>query len=353
MSTAQADCGDVDGELDRALQAVLLADAGAARAALVAVEATLACDDSHTPAQLARMFLLDAAVMSFEGEESSANLSFRAAQRLEPSVWVDALGPRMREAYERAGQEQSEYGTLVVQASSDWDTRLDTRWVRGEERVPAGLYVVQITRGDDIGFGRIVAVSEGETHTLAPTLPTSPSIDEAVDPTESGDAVSSEVPPDAADDSGFMWTLGGGVSTSLGTALSGTLDTGLQVAEPAVKVTLPVELGGRVQTASVWVHPRIGIGTLLGGKYLYALDDGVHAQVWAVRLNVSAGARLSAVDVGGSVGLSYPGRLCARGLVGFALGEGPGFAELRAGADLGTGGRVEPAAALMAGVRIR
>lgn len=356
MSGTAHACEDFSEAVDWALQNLMEIKTAEARTALDAAEDALACNPSLGPETLARFFIVDGAAAVFEGDPDSAALSFVAAHRLDANVWLDVLGPKIRQEYDAAQDRFDPVSDLTVQAAPGWTVWLDGGVLNGRAQVHAGLHVVQIVAGEWTSYGRVVYINPGQNETLVPDLPVVPDTPTppATDPSER-DAIARTTPrpsrPSSEPPAARPWalTLDGAVSANLGQALEATLADGTQLAEPANKLTIPVQAGVRFRTGSWWMHPRLGVAPLVGGQFLFGTQDGARGVPYALLLSAAAGAQVGQIDVGGQLVMTDPSRLGARMVGGTGLGQTPLTAELRAGLDLGTANRWEPAAALALG----
>lgn len=329
-------CEDVEQQLGWATEGLIEADAAEARSALDLAEAGLGCGPVASRATLARFFLLDGAIAALEGDAEGTTAAFAAARRIDASVWVDALGSRLK-AQHAAATGTGETGVVDVEAPG-WEAHWDGVPGVFPADVPAGLHVVQVVGDDGVAFGRVVWVAPGESLVvssgLGPRAVAAPPAAAEVPPRPGGDAPAP-----------LAFAFGVGVQGAFGGELTGERD-GDAVSEPATKLTVPLDVGVVVRAGPLWLRPTVGIAPLLGGKFLYAAEAGAGASGFAALAELAAGGSAGAVDAGGLVGIAWPGRIAARALVGLPGVVGPLGPELRLGADLGTAGRVEPAASL-------
>jgi hypothetical protein len=336
-----ADCEAPAIAIEDALAKVLHGDLVAARTAFWRAEADLKCGTPATPEVLARLWIVEGAIFTFEGDPVSAADSFAAAGRVSPDTWYDALGPDLRAA-----------ALAATAASPKAQGRLALDPPRGEPYVvwidgtasptPAsvaeGMHVVQIGESGTVAIARTVYVGEGETvnidHSLADRTPTV-----IVEPVVVEPIVIEPVVVRDDGDSGPYGHLGVGGDLALGRPLATSDDA----AEPGVKFGLPVEMGVGLTSGSLWARVVLSAAPLLGGHYLYASDGTVNASRFALGGHAAAGVALDALDLGVSAGIAWPGRITARAIAGVGLGDLPLRVEARLGANLATERAAEPA----------
>lgn len=343
VGQAQAGCEDLAQQVQWAEEEVLEVNPDAARSALELAEEALGCGSRQPPAQLARLFLVDGATSALQGDGPAAADAFAAAARTDAATWIDALGPKMRAQYDTAAAAPTEVGEVDVEAPG-WDLLLNGKPAPFPTEVTAGLHIVQVADGDELVFGRVVWVVPGEVQLLTPDLPERAAKPEPV--------VAVVEPESEPKERGVALSAGIGALAAFGQPLDGVQADGTEVSEPGVKLTLPIELGVVVRSGGAWVRPVVGLAPLVGGRFLFATDEGAGASGFALLADLSAGVGLGSLDVGGAVGIAYPGRIGLRGLAGIGLGDTPLFGELRAGVNVGTGGRVEPAVGLAVSARV-
>lgn len=330
-------CEDVEQQLGWATEGLIEADADEARSALDLAESGLGCGAVASPATLARFFLLDGATAALGGDRAATQDAFAAARRIDASVWVDALGARLREQHQ-AATGSGETGRVDVEAVG-WEVRWDGVVATFPADVPAGLHVVQVVGDGEVAFGRVVWLEPGEELVVSSGLPPK----QAAAPQ---DVVEVPARPSGGEPGPVALAFGVGVQGAFGDALSGERAGGEAVTEPGTKLTVPIDVGVVVTAGPLFVRPALGIAPLVGGKFLYATDDGAGASGLALLGELAVGAAAGSVEAGGLVGVAWPGRIAARGLVGLPEVVGPLGPELRLGVDLGTAGRVQPAGSL-------
>ena len=337
-------CEDLPQNVAWAQEEVLEVNEDAARQLLGTAEKGIGCGSPQSPEDLARFFLVDGATAAMEADTPAMQDAFAAAARISADTWIEALGPKMRSEYEAAAALPVSTGTIEV-ASEGWETRLNGKLSTFPAKVPAGLHVVEIVDDDRVAFGRIVWVLAGEVQVLEPGLPERK--------TEPAGPVVVEAPVKSpSDDPVARLSVGLGAAAAFGQGLSGVTSDGDPVDEPGMKLTFPLEIGAVIQAETLWIRPAIGLAPLVGGRFLFATEDGAGTSGFAVLADLSAGVGAGDVDVGGLIGIRYPGRIALRGLGGLPLGDTPLFAELRAGVNVATGGRVEPAFGLGLSARV-
>ncbi len=340
LASSAFGCEDVNERVQFALEEVFEVNPDAARRQLDEAEAALACGDRLTGRDIARMFLVEAAVAQLERDPGAMADALASAHQVDPELWIDELGPKMRADYEAAAA--AERGTAEIRVDAPgWEIWVDGALRDSPAEVPAGLHVVQVVDQGAVYAGARVWVVPGETYDFRPGLPARGPAPEAV--------VEASTPAPAAS----AWLYAGvGAAAAVGSALSGVTAAGERVAEPATKITVPVELGGVFRYKAVWARPAVGLAPLVGGHYLYAADGGAGASPFGILGSVAAGWTDRTWQVGGLAGVSYPGRIAARALAGRPIGATPLFVEARGGVNVGTSGRLEPAGGLAASVRL-
>ena len=153
-------CPDPVQTLLDAEQAVVEARLDDADAALGAFDESLGCAGWQDSEALARAWLAEAVLRTFEGDEDAAAEAFAAARRASSSTWVPAYGEPLKEVW-LAAEDPPETGTLAssVELPSEWT------WVDGEAvelpiEVAAGLHAIQIIPlAGNPRYGRMVVVS--------------------------------------------------------------------------------------------------------------------------------------------------------------------------------------------------
>lgn len=341
-SAIAADCAPDDGVFS-ALQALLLGDDAAARTSLDAAERAYACSGPAAPDTLARMWILDGALLQREGDLEAAGDSYAAAARVAPGVWLPDLGSELHDAYVSA-EAPPELGSLeLTPAPGQRQVWVDGRPLLKPE-LGAGLHLVQVggPEGEQAEFAEIVWVGPGVAKLVETGLETvAPPAELEPEP-----AVVGAAPRTPSEPSALAWHVALGASTALGTELANAGQV-----EPAVKLAFPVEASLGLRLGSGWVRGQAGIAGLVGGQYLSRLSNG---NTLAVPIRVElAGAGGVAVDTlhfGALAGVHWPSRLAGRLVGGWRAPSGPWLAELRLGADLPTERSPEPAVELVFGV---
>lgn len=156
-------CPDPAQSLLNAEAAVVEARLDDADAALGDFDEALGCAGWQDADVLARAWLAEAVLRTFEGDELAAREAFAAARRASSTTWVSAYGDPLKEVWLSA-EDPPERGTLAssVELPSEWT------WVDGEAvelpiEVAAGLHAIQIIPlAGKTRYGRMVVVSEGK-----------------------------------------------------------------------------------------------------------------------------------------------------------------------------------------------
>ncbi len=333
-------CGSLLDEVDEAQRALLLMDVGAARDALARAEATLACGWAEDRELLGRFWLVEGALLTFEGDADAAADSFRAAHRVAPTLWLVDLGPALLQAYEAAAAAGPGSGRIEAKdLDPAYLVRIDGLPLQGDS-VDAGLHVVQVGFREVL-FGQVVYVLENQTSLLELDLPRL-----TPEPTATtGDEVPSATARRRYRPSTVHAALG--LAGSTGEALARRTADGDRAEEPGAKLRVPVEVGVVPRWRGAWGRATLGGGPLLGGRLLYQGDDGVRATAWPLTCALAAGGAIGPVDVGAQLGVLLPSRWTAGGVASVELG-GAWAAEARLGVDLHAARGLEPAGALLA-----
>lgn len=343
LTAAAWACDPLDDGLDRVLASLLDVRLAEAASALEATSPSLACGVPATPAQAARLFLLDGALASLQGRSADAADAFAAAARADASLWLDALGPALRAQRDAAAaRPPGGRGTLVVRPP-EVDVRVDgAEWVG--QTLAAGLHLVQAQGADGaVGFGRVLLVQPDTeqvvtTGLVPPAPPPAPLAVAAPAPA----APEAARPPRAGPTPELL--AGVGATAWFGRDLSGHDRAGELLEERALKVLAPIEVAGELGLGPAWLRVAGSAGPLLGGRLLYGVDGEWTGSAWAFGGELGAGVRAAGFSLGATGGVALPGRLAARLVAGRRLG--PVRAELRGGANVATSGALEPAGGL-------
>lgn len=325
-----ARCQEPAAQVDTALRLVRSLDLKGARTHLSMAEEALGCSAPATPEVLARMWMVEGFHAVLSGNPSAASDPFAAAARLAPSVWVDDFGDEMRAAWDAAQalENKGEASLLLAPSLSNaWRVYVDGAQTTSSPVVVApGLHAVQVAAKDaPASFARVVLLSVGESTSLEHGLP--------------------ERPPKPKPATTAAMHLGIGADIAAGADQS-TLLNGETLTEPGLKIVVPFEVGVRVGHGNGWGRVALDGGPLTNGRYLYAGESEPEFTSWAVGGSLSGGYNLKGTDLGALVGLSDPSRMRLRALSRIPIASGTGV-ELRAGVNLATGGRVEPAGTVL------
>jgi hypothetical protein len=324
LALASEECLPADEVLAQAEQHLLLLEADLARAELATMADQLDCA-WWSAEQLARHQLLTGAVAHLEGRQRRAAEAFRFAARAQPDVWIDNLGPELRQVYEQANQRDRELGTLDVQGlPRDGQVRVDGALVQLPVEVEEGEHLLQLGLADaeTASQGRWMIVVPGQRSVL------------------------DVAPSDTTElQGGLHLHVGAGVALTMGESIDATLQ-GEAVSEPATKSGLPLELGVGWRTDRLWLRGQGHVAPLLGGGLLYLDGDGgvARARV-AVGAAVAGGWSTGRFDLGLLGGVHVPSRGSIRAVLGVRPADDL-VLELRVGADVHTVRGLEPGVGL-------
>lgn len=323
FAAAQATCPDAATLADEAVQALLEVDYEGATSGIEEAERGLLCGGFAPPETVARVWQIRGALAVFDGDEAEAAAWIVPAAAAAPDALEPALGPRVREAWEEAMTVVR--GSTIIVEPDTTGRRVAVDGLEGPlpARVPAGRHLVQVGVGEEVAFRRIVEVPEAIGVVVTTGLVPLPDPEPTVD--------------DEAGAASVGLHLGLGAGLGLGAKLTGQAEPGEPIpTEPAVKVSLPLEVGLRIEPGAVWLRVAAQAAPLIGGQLLYAASDGSEASLPALLGGYGAGgARVGDIRLGALVGARLPGRLSARGVAGFPLGERVAL-EARLGVDLPT-----------------
>ena len=172
-SPAHAECEEPVSQLDSAQRAVLSADLDGARQHIDRALAALGCMEGVAdPSLLARIWLVEGALATFEGDEAGAALAWAAAHRVSPALWIEDYGMRLRRAYDAASA--FEPGTGVVTLDPPLGAAegfIDGPWAVFPADTQAGLHAIQVVspEGETV-FGGVVFVGEGSNNRVTTGL---------------------------------------------------------------------------------------------------------------------------------------------------------------------------------------
>jgi hypothetical protein len=304
-------------------------DLGAAEASLKRLEEELGCGYLSSE-QVFRLHAAEGVLAALRRADDDASASFVAARRLGPMPDMAPFGGSVAAAWIDA-VEPTGTGTLSFEPALG---RAWTVWVDGARSaapvvVPAGLHVVQVGASrDDVRFGRVVWVADGDLAVLAAGLPEAPGASTAP---RSGPRVS--------------WLAAVGAQLAFGPARALTLD-GEARSQASARVAAPVEVGVSVSSGALWARGVAVLAPQLNGRLVYATGDGVPgATAWAWGADAGGGARWGRFGLGLTAGARLPSRLSARLVAPIGLVEGWSI-EPAVGVYAPTSGSVEPLAGL-------
>lgn len=328
--------------VEAAEQALIEADLAATDLKLRELEASLACGGLAETELLGRLWLVEAAWLTMQGDTDAAGDSWRAAAAVAPGRWLDDYGVNLRRAYEQATARPSDdVATLTLDPPLfRWIGAIDGQIVDFPVTVPAGLHLVQVGPDQDhVAFARMLVAFSSAPSVVVTGL---------VEPTdEPGPVVAAPVPEPVLED---RFPVG---VVSLYTAVGADLAFGRSVSrgeadEPAVKVLLPFQTGvvlrpsgpDRIQT---WFRLTADAGLLVGGDFLHTDAYGDATTPAALGTQVAAGAASGRTDMGLLVGYQWPDRVPIRGVIAARLRQAPVQIEGRLGLNAAFGRNPEPA----------
>lgn len=343
MASAQ-DCPSRDDRLDlmdAAERSLVEADVEAAETSRRELEAALGCGAVANPELLARMWLVEGALLTLAGDEATAAASWQAAARVSPGTWNPDLGDMLRTTYESALQ-TSASGSTPLSIEPElfrWIGAVDGEVItRFPITVDPGLHLVQVgANEDDVRFARIV-MAFPDTPVVVVTGLVEPTKDEPRPaPTAVTPSPEAEPPPPPIEHPPV--TLHAAVGSAIGLGRpSDTTD------EPAVKILVPIETGLVFRPVqAVWIRGAIRAGQLLNGEFAYSDSFGDATSPTSLGFDLAGGLGARQGDLGLLAGYHWPGRVAFRGTVAVQLGSLPAAIEGRIGMDVLTGGAPETA----------
>ncbi|MBX2797898.1 MAG: hypothetical protein KTR31_09525 [Myxococcales bacterium] len=348
-AASAADSCDPDAHVQDALAAVISGDHDRGAAALEEARKAFSCGDVADRQGLARFWLVDGAVSLAGGDAISAKDALGAARTLAPDVWLPDLSDDVRTAWSASDPSEGRGALVFEPALGVREVWVDGAQVVGLAEVTAGAHLVQVGTGTGgVAFADLVFVS--------PSL--SVRVNTGLQPVSAPPAQVAEPSRDRRDppplvtseDDGFdvIVQLVTGAGVSFGDAL-----TAGELEEPAVKVTVPLELAAGVRAGSLMARVHAGSAWLTQGDYLAESGAGGIVNS-AFRADVGASLAFTSGSLHGGVlgGVQWPGRIATRALVGL-VPAGPAFLELRGGVNVATERSVEPAVELFVGVELR
>lgn len=297
-------------------------------------EVALACGEVVAPEVLGKLWVVSGVLAWFDGRTDEARRLLVAGQALAPGAWDPRFGQELTGVWSEIEPSSGE-GIILLrpELGEGWQVAVDGG--ADARTVPAGLHLFQVHDAGAVQFGKVVYVPPGETVALSHTLPSVPPSKRVIEaplpgaPTPSEGAVAASL------------SVGVGVDLAGGSRLDSEGFT-----EPSGKLSVPVELGVRVEGGGLWFRSAAAMGPLVGGSYLYASDGVASRSVLGVGGHVAGGLQVGAIDLGLLAGVQWPSRIPVRAVVGLPLGEAPLRLEARAGLNIATGSRVEGAGTL-------
>ncbi|MEZ4239041.1 MAG: hypothetical protein R3F59_23385 [Myxococcota bacterium] len=341
------DCPDRLARLDMieaAEQKLLEADLAGADLGLRSLEKALGCGSLAESDLLARMWLLEGAWLTLQGDPQAAVDSWRAAARVAPGRWVDAYGPELREAYDEAVAAPSPEETARIHLDPPlfrWIGAVDGHIQNFPARVEPGLHVVQVGPGeDDIRYARVlVAFPEAPSVVVTGLVEPTNAFDEASQPGDDGKPY--KPPKDPIPPANLSLYTAVGSALALGRGVDGARGAS---AEPGVKLTLPLETGFTVRPGSRAFVRLAGTAALLvGGEFQFDDAHGAGHSPAAVGASLTGGAWSGLGDMGLLVGYQWPDRIPVRGVLAGRLPRFPLQVEGRLGMNAAFGRTPEPA----------
>lgn len=348
------DCPDPAAEIAVAEQLVLYADVAGGTAALQQAEAAFGCSAPASPLVLARMWLVEGALLTDTGEPDSAAAAFAAARRLAPGLWIDALGVVKRRDYENAA---TPVGTgQVVLDLPDVDS--GTAWVDGTEasvpiRLPAGEHLVQYGSDNKAWFEKMVLVSADQVlHVTVPAPPERMSPPPAPDPAPVANRTQPTATPAPPPPVEKRPGTHGYAHSALGAdlAFGGSLGdvTHARPTDPQTTIMLPIEIGGGVEGRLGWIRAVAVVAPVLSGELVYTAVGGERQDSpVAAGVYLAGGLSIGPCDFGVLAGARWPTQGTTRLLVAFNVPGVPIQVEARVGANVALDGLLQPAASMV------
>lgn len=355
-----ADCADPVDEVARAEDLVLFADLEGTRSALGRVEQALGCSGPAEPLLLGRMWLVEGALYADSGDVTSAAVSFAAAGRVAPGLWIEALGPERKKVYDASQPKAPEKSGQVAVDAPPGVT--GTIWVDGLSRtdplvLPAGVWLIQFGADGLASFARIVLVAPDQVlHVEVPPAPMAQGEASALTQAAAATEPSPPARPVAAPDPAVppaaragTWAyphLAVGVDLTFGGSLAQAFQ--LERTEPATIVTVPVELGGGAAGRLAWVRAAASVAPVFAGRIVYTSPDGVAERPgFSVGGHIAGGLSAGPMDFGLLGGYEWPGRAVTRATVGLNVPGAPVAVEVRGGVEVLADGSLKPAASVV------
>jgi hypothetical protein len=320
--------------LDEAERALVEADLDTTDLKLRELEAALACGPLAEGELLGRLWLVEAAWLTMQGDGLAAGDSWRAAARVAPGRWVENFGKQLRESYEAATSE-APVGTATISLDPPlfrWVGAVDGKVVEFPAQVSPGLHLVQVGSDESrVVFARMV-VAYPSTPIVVQTGLVEPTTAFVGDPAEPGEAEETKAPKEPLPAATSSLFVAVGANLAVGKAVGEGQD-----AEPGVKVVLPLETGLTLRPGRGWVR-LVGVaGPLVGGSFRYTDKYGETSTPVALGTLIAAGASAGQGDMGLMAGFQWPDRIPVRGVVAGRLPRFPGQFEGRLGMNAAFG----------------
>jgi hypothetical protein len=320
--------------LDEGEQALVEADFGTAETKLRALEGAFSCGQLVEPELLARMWLLEGAWLTLQGDAEQGATSFQAAARVAPATWVSDFGTALRSKYE-AAIDREVTGSTTLSLEPDlfrWIGAIDGKPSKFPTSVSPGLHLVQVGASiEDVRFSRII-IAFSDTPVVVVTglvEPTSTTLQPVPGSPRVVEREKVESPP-------LALHVGVGGSASFGADPAGP--------ESGTKLSLPIETGVLWHPVdAAWTRLAFVAGPLLTGTY--AWTDGAVPTSSPSQLGVHAAGGFSAGqgDLGLQAGWQWPGRFALRGVIAGHVPNSQFRAEGRIGVNVPTTGAPETA----------
>jgi hypothetical protein len=353
LSLAWAAPCDVDQDVMTAYGALVKGELSEAERALGGAEAALGCAAHPSePQSLGRFWLVEGALLTAQGDPE-ASMSFAAARRVAPELWLPDLSVPARRLWEGAAPESGTGQIALDLELRERKASLDGRPWAGEP-VPAGLHALQLQEPDGKpSYGAMIYVGAGTVTNVTTGLPPEPAGPTHASPTHARPT------PRAPVARVLQAELATGASLAVGERQQVVLPEG-ELREPGVKLVLPVLVSGRLRQGTLWAQLEGGAGWLVAGPYLSVKADGqLHRTPLRLDVAVGGGTEVGPLDVGLLTGIQWPGRLSERLVASFdlpasedLLTDEPLSLGVRAGFNLATDRPPEPGLEVLVGARL-
>jgi hypothetical protein len=338
LSWAWAAPCDVDQDVMAAYGALVKGELAEAERGLGSAEQALGCAAQPSGTQsLGRFWLVEGALLAAEGDPG-ASMSFAAARRVAPELWLPDLGEPARRLWETATPE-SDTGQLALDLElHQRKASLDGQPWTGEP-VSAGLHALQLQDPDGTPcFGAMIYVGAGTVTNVTTDLP------------------AEAPPPPPALPSVRLFELSAELSTGASLAVGPQLRVSHadgELREPGVKLVFPVLVSGRVRQKELWGQLETGFGWLVAGPYLSVKANGeLHRTPFRFDIALGGGTRVGPFDLGAMTGIQWPGRLSERLVASMALPSALSLGA-RAGFNVATDRPIEPGLEILVSARLR